>query len=61
MSNLRVHASVKVLTGKYADLVGSVIAIDQEKKTLTVAFVGVFNGEVINTKNAYKFEQVEVV
>lgn len=61
MSNFRIHNAVKVLTGKYAGLVGSVTKINQEKKTVKVLFQGSFNNEVIDTEVYFKFEQLEAL
>lgn len=61
MSKFYVHSSVKILTGKYAGLVGAVIHADDEKQSIKVLFQGTFNDAPIDKEVAFKYAQVEAL
>ena len=58
----RMRMSVRVKVGKLKGAVGTIVDIDGENdEWLTVEIQGVFNGEVIDVKQQYHEDSLEIV
>lgn len=59
MSRFRGFQSIKVLTGKYEGLVGSVVECRDDTEMVKVEIQGMQNDLLINKTGWFKFVQVE--